>query len=446
VTNGFIFIVVGAFATFLLRRRVIWPVTGVVLAHVAFPNQVVGAMTQWFTPAQWMLLGQVAIFAWLFNAQLVTMIRRHGLLLASLGALGCWMALDVFNVGNSTGGVFTDVLRLAVLPAIQLLIVAVTLRLSSRNERFLVAALIVMACVQVFLAERQVSTHGDWGYFWRTYYERSTWWSSGWDLGMGTTGYPLQLGLFLALTTPFVAWVKSSVLRFGLLAAFVYGTGLSTGRTAFVLTAVAAFFVLVQGSRRWVASLVTLGALAALAPTFLASRSFEFISNKFNNDAGSAEMRRSAFAWAWERRGDYFWFGYPGTRDLRNSGYVSSSLENGYLMFGFSFGLIAAVALVLVQVAAIAKPALASAQAWPAALSALIIVIGGFGSSSFMAFGLEGMLLWVIIPMATFAADRAVGRWHPPDHDAEDESTDDESQPQLEASPAGATAPGADRP
>lgn len=396
-----------ALACFFFRGRLYIPVTLAILTFVFVPGQADGVIMPQLHPGAWFLLVILITFLLANWGNYAPMLRRTTPVAVALVVLMLNSSLDLINPsgGSSLRQWIGFVLRQMVFPYLIYSMVRTELARTPLARRFLLGGLLSMGVLQAYLSFLQVSTHGKSGYIWKSYYARSWWWSENWHIGMGTTAHPLQMGIFLVALIPLLVYVRWHLIRWALILAFLYGIASATARTASVLAVLAVGFVLAYGYQMVVRTGFILLLSTPLALALTNSKVFAALIEKFQSDNGSTQLRGDALRWALAHRNEFYVFGYPGSRDLRTEGVISSSLENAYLMAGLSFGLLFALLLVVVHLGMIVVPLRHFRLALIAPLLPCVFTMIAFnGSSSFMAGGLEGTTFWVFLAIYHAAA------------------------------------------
>lgn len=395
---------------YVLRDRPAWVVATVPVVLVLVPPQAQSTYTIFFHPGVYIAAIFLAVQFFTDQRGVWEALVRSRWLVAAMVALSLYATLDLLNP-HGIGSPIQLALTLARLfgaALVLFLAMRVGLRHGGRGMRIVVGALLLTGVLQVYLADQQVATDGESGYWWRSDYETSWWWVDSYALGIGTTGHPLQLGLFLASLVPMLVLVRRLWIRFALVLAFVYGISAATARTGLVLAIVGATYVVTKGVRRWGRTLILTAAAVPVVIALMGTKAVDQISGKFEADAGSAQLRGDARIWAWEHKDEFLYFGYPGARDLRGAGILGSSLENGYLMAGLEFGLVFAVGLGIFHLATTWLLFRRGGQ-WriPLLLAVVFVLVGFNSSSSFMGGGLEASLFWVYLGMLAGDGDNA---------------------------------------
>lgn len=356
---------------------------------VLIPSQVAQATVPFMHPVGYLLLVHLVTLLWRQDAWTLYLLNRYLPLLLATATISGYAFLDVLGGHSALVQTTAALTQILWLPLGLFFLVARALARRSGGSTLVLATALALGVVQVVLAHVQVTSGGDRGYLWETFYARSWFWSQDASFAMGTTGHPLQLSLFLAQLVLLLARVPNLWLRYALAVTFLYGITLATGRTALVLALAGLGYVVVTSARR--VQNLGFASLGALALSFLLSRGGGAgIMEKIQHDQGSSELRRYALAWSLEHFREFLLFGYPGHRDLRTAGTLGSSLENAYLMVGLEFGLVVAGALVLLHLALVLVVARRPVRgSTPFVLAALVSVVGFNASSSFMGGAIE---------------------------------------------------------
>lgn len=388
--------------------------TAVVAVRILVPGMAEGFLTPYVHPAMYLLMAHVAVqavFAW---PRLRRALRLPIPLVLLVLFLAGWMLLN--SLSDHGGGLLAGALslvRLLALPLLLFLLIRDEVGIRPRSERMLVWTLHVLGVAQVVLGQMQMNANEALVY--ENLYRQAWWWDEYVYRALGTVGHGIQLGFFLAALIFLTLRLRQVSLRIVLSCVYLYGILLAEARLALIFALIASAIVLTASLfHRPVATLVWSAiAGSAAVPAILVSEAYVSVLTKFEDDQGSNELRLQAFQWAGENFREFLWTGYAGTHDLSGAGLIDSSLENGYLIFGLSYGLFAAAVLALVHVTLAVGPVVAR-QHWsvalPASLAAILTIGAFFGSSSFMAQALEGITFYV------FAALGWTGsyRWQSP--------------------------------
>lgn len=412
---------------------VLAPVSVMALA-VLVPANAAGFLTPGFHPFAWLLAGIMAVLlVQTDERQAFLEVAREHMWAVYLIPLGftVWTALDTLNVGGlGLQGLVQFPTMYYVTPVVIFVLVKATVARSHRGLDIALWSLFALGVSQAILVYRQATLPGQEGFVWVSLLEYSWFWSDTWSGPLGSTSHPIQMGLFVAALIPLLTRVRWVVLRFVLGGSFVFAATTASARTATVLSAGAVLFVILYGLRRWVATGVILAATIPTLVWFVNSSWARGIRNKFTDDGGSAQLRQDALLWSWHHREEFLFFGYPGGRELRQTGVLDSSLESGYIMYAFYTGILCALAFLAYHLVMAVRPLFIGGwTALPFVVSSLITLVGFFGSSSFMSRALEWTTFWFVLGLAYAVAK---GREGLPDT-APEEGVED---PEPTAAPA----------
>lgn len=393
--------------TTLFRHRLYIPTILAVLTFVAVPGQAEGLIMPQLHPGAWFLLVLLPFYLSVDWPAYRDILLRTQVVVVAMLALTAYTSLDLINPsgGSSLYQWFGFVLRQMGFPYLIYTMLRAELARTRRAEPVILWSLFLMGLAQVYLSFLQVSTDGKQGYLWKAYYVRSWWWVDNWHIGMGTTAHPLQMGIFLAALIPLLSRLRWQSAAFGIGLAYLYGIASATARTATVLAGAAFVYVFIRGSRAMLRMALVLLLAVPFALTLYRSHAVTVLLAKFRSDGGSTQLRGDALKWVLAHHNEFLVFGYPGSRDLRSAGVLSSSLENAYLMAGLSFGLIFAAALILFHLGMVLAPLRHfRPDLIGYFLAAAFTMIAFNGSSSFMVGGLEGTTFWVFLALYHAAA------------------------------------------
>ena len=191
----------------------------------------------------------------------------------------------------------------------------------------------------------------------------------------GLMGTPLDLGLLCAVATPLVATVKSPRVRYVLLTTCVIGAAVAQARTSLVVVGATALFVVLSDTRRLIWNVLAGVVLVAGGAQYANStRALEGVKERFAGDQGDA-YRFQAYGWFADNYHHYLVFGEGPFADPRTIGATTSSLESTYLVYAYNFGLLFALALLVVQVAYVRRLASGSRHRRALALSGSVFIL-----------------------------------------------------------------------
>lgn len=385
----------------LFWRRPAVLLSAIVLARLIIPGVAQGRIMPVFHPAEALLLIHLCVqllFAWPQTVRALSAAR--GVTCVSVIIL-LFSSVDLLSDQSSVGGVAASGFRVIVFPALLFLLIRdEVFRHGERSLGIFIYPIIAMGLVQVYLGEVQVTTGRS--IVWSQYY-RLFWWFNEGDVGrgMGTIGHYIQYGGFLATIIPLTLWIKWPLVRLPVAFLLVYGVLVSGSRVPLIMALIALSVVILFTFLRNPVQTIILGIVAggSAASVFLSEAGVRMLA-RFQDGRVSNGLRLEAYWWFFERWRDFIWTGYPGARDLRGTGILGSSLENGYLIFGMSAGLaLSGVLLILHAVLALGSYGrLASRPGLGVGLmiAAGMNVVFGFASSSFATGGTEVFLLMFV--------------------------------------------------
>ncbi|WP_148222520.1 hypothetical protein [Rhodococcus opacus] len=234
------------------------------------------------------------------------------------------------------------------------------------------------------------------------YHRFQNWWPRSGVLGrsIGTSDSPLDLALILACGIPLSAVVKSDFVAYAIAVIASAGIIVSESRQGVIYGALALVFVVGYRSKSVVSAAISSILIILVFSEFVFDQIGGGLADRFySDDGGSSRTRELATNFFIDNLQDYLVAGggYGYSFSLRGS-LLSSSLENGYAIFVFDFGLPAVVLLLLIQIAALF---VRRADAAPYRFAAVLGVIMCFGYSSFATQSVAGLLLWTLIGLVS---------------------------------------------
>lgn len=389
----------------LLWNRPAVVLSAVVLSRILIPGLAEGFLTPVLHPAMYLLVAHMAVqavFAW---PRFLRALRAPGIVwMLTLLAVTALVMLDGLNpFGRGPIGTAVVAFQIVLLPVLMFLLIRDEVRHRPSSLGWFVHPLLVVSVFEAVLAIAQVEQ------------ERAILWeellSNSWFLrgdqisrAVGTLGHGIQVGTLMSAATVLTVFVRYVWLRFGLIVLFIYATLVAEARVGLVISLFGAVVVLlVSLVRRPLASAVW-GALAAMGLLrALNSEAGLALQRKFVDDGSSTQLRVVAADWFLERWSEFSLVGFQGPRDLREDGYLASSLENGYFIFAMSFGVLCAVLYLLLQLGTLLRavtPRAGRGRSAALAFAAVAMLVAGVGSSAFMAQGPDGFLFWALCGMA----------------------------------------------
>lgn len=232
------------------------------------------------------------------------------------------------------------------------------------------------------------------------YFERYYWYQfEAGERAHGTLDHPLTLSVVLASTIPLLATVRSTSLQLLMAVVLGYGILLTESRTGFVLGALALAYISIA-SHGAIAKLLGL-TLIAIAIVPMLSGDLDRITGKFSADGGSAEARFAALGHFVEELPSFVLFG-QGTGanySLAREWGLTTSLENGLLMFVVDYGLLATVLMIAPIVAALV--ARSGREQQPYKLAVALGLASWASYSSIATESAAGIVVWFMVGLAT---------------------------------------------
>lgn len=385
-------------ASIALQRRPAWILSAAIVTRVLVPGVAQGVVIPGLHPGVYLILVFVVVRLVLARALLMEALKlsRGGLI--AMGLLVLWGMLDMLNPGGRGGfNTSASLISVYIAPFLMFAMIRHELLRRPKSEAILLWPFLLVTVLEVPLAYWQVRT-GE-AIVWQSIYERQWWWGEV-GRGLGTTGHGLQLALLFVAGIGLSARVRSIFLRFALAGTYLLGIFYTDGRLALLLAIPALVFLIFFSLRSWLRTLTFSGLLAVAAWIGLESVPGQKLLEKFTDDGGSNAKRLAAIDWTFSHIREFLVVGYPGSRDTRGVGVVSSSLENGFLMAAMSYGAVFAAGLLIVYAVYILNGFSVFDRGVPAAMTALLMLIGMNGSSSFMANALEGYVIWFALAFA----------------------------------------------
>lgn len=221
----------------------------------------------------------------------------------------------------------------------------------------------------------------------------------------------LESGLELATLSIFAVgmtyWVKNGLLRTSLIIAYLYLGLLANGRAAMAISIVVALAVILLARSSYFSKAASIIVALLGAGLLYSSEVGQELISKINDDGGSNQKRFDALTWFSQNYESFIFTGYPGNRDLRGSGQLSSSLENAYLMAGLDYGLIFSGILLSLQFYIVVRN-LRNRSAYVMGLAAAGVVVVNMTNSGFISNSISAYLIWIALGLCS------VGTWITP--------------------------------
>ncbi|NDV08154.1 hypothetical protein GXW84_27290 [Rhodococcus sp. IEGM 248] len=347
-----------------------------------------------FHPASWLVVaGALVLLPARTDLVARDFLRAPGLYYA------CTVFLVVSGLMTLLGPGAEAMLRycnVAVVP----LVFFVMIRIFLYGEKVLVRSLaylvVIIVTIQAVLALAQWQL--DSVLVFEHYHRFQNWWPRSGVLGrsIGTSDSPLDLALILACGIPLTVVVKNDFIAYSISVLACAGIIVSESRQGVIYGALALVFVIGYRSRSIISAVMSSTLIFLIFSEFVFNQIGGGLAGRFNSDdGGSSRTRELATSFFIDNLQNYLVTGggYGFSFSLRGS-LLSSSLENGYAIFVFDFGLPVVLLLTLIQVAILA---VRRVDAGPYRLAAVLGVIMCFGYSSFATQSVAGLLVWTLI-------------------------------------------------
>lgn len=292
-------------------------------------------------------------------------------------------------------GVVGLLINIIVAPICLLILVQVAFQEEGRAAGSRIGrALLLMAVCQAVLAAVQVTLKRT--VFYEDDFARFHWFSAErFSRGLGTLDSALDLSFLLVISIPLCLLLRNASLR--LIAASVLTVGVFTtqSRMGVALSILALAFVIVKGQS--VKARIVAGTGMTVALGFILSSSFgqNFLS-RAQNASGSTSRRMEAFEFIVENVSNNALLGkgLNSSYGIRQSSILGSSLENGWAMYAYDFGWVAA-GLYFVLLVSVVITGLCN-RVWTMSLIAVLALIMVSGYSSIMTQGASSVLTFLI--------------------------------------------------
>lgn len=391
----------------LFPRKLAWILSAALLLRVVVPPAAIGIYFWKVHPTITMILG-MALAAFLFGTnEFVQNLRRNSIFGGAVLALCAYGSLDYWGGNSKLLSISMLLTTILVAPALILMFARQVVGEDPRNLRVIAWPMVVMAIAQVVLGQMQLDEHK--AIYWERAYQSSWWWSNDVTRAVGTTGHGLQLGILMTVAAIFVLTIPWVPVRMAIVPVLLYGTMIGSARTAFVLVILLSIVIIIASLRKPFQTLFSVLCVTLLSIPFFASKSSVVtdLIDKFSNDGSSTERRVAAVQYFVDHMDQFIFLGYKGPRDLRESGVLQSSLENGYLAIAMTFGILFAVLFTLLCVVVGTGGMFRSRSAWYLGVGAIVQLIGFASGNSLLSSGIETIMFWAIAGLGLGVADRS---------------------------------------
>lgn len=348
-------------------------------------------------PASWLILSSFVVLAYIHFDKFETMVLNRLAVMSSLAAV---VVFTTVMTADSRG--LEALLRYFNVFVIPLLLMVIVLAvIDSRGARVLWCTMVAIGLVQSCMGILQYSTNS--ALVFSSFHKYQYWWPADGriDRALGTLDSPMDLAMFLAVClalclgvrNPYIRWLFALILGSGIL---VTQSRLGVG-IAGMLLAIYGTYGLLRGSFR---ERVLIGVSVLVLPAILTSSLAVGVSERwFVDDGNSLGNRTDAY--------DYF-FAELLSHTIIGDGFGSSfelfgtvirtSLESGYAIFVFDFGLL--VTLIILAIQGYGLMSAVTARSFNVATALLVAIIMCFGFSSFATQGSAAVTLWLLVALA----------------------------------------------
>lgn len=396
-----VWVFVAAFLALMGRRNPLGMIVVVLLLRLAMPSTAGYVLTgRWeayaaIHPSTILLLFVLAFTILEFRSEVSEELRARAGEYYYLGAfVVLYMSLTLISSGPmGTSGL----INVVVAPMFFYFVVNIARRLDPESARTLILWFIGACVVETAIAILQFAVNAP--VFWTNSL------AVPFVRPMGTLDSPLDLGFVLAVATPLLTVLRSSVLRVLLICTFGIGIITSESRTPTVVFAIVAIVVLWRPSSRNAERSMGVVALAVGAVVALRSGLAEGILFRVQVDDGNSSFQRSiAFEYAKDNIERFLFLGngWGSTFGLKGS-ILRTSLENGFLTMAFDVGVIAVAGLAVVILMHLRPLFSANYGSRSAALAVLVAVALATSYSGLVTMSASAIVLWLVMSLATSA-------------------------------------------
>lgn len=394
------FVLASAFAS-----RPVWLVSAAIVIRILVPFYASNAWMVGLHMAGYLVAATAIMQLVLYRPRVIRVLLNSKAELALFSVLVVLMLVNSVSAYSSIMNVLMNLAIIYLTPFTLYLLLKMEIhRLGLRAIQVISVPFHLTMLYQLWLAMRQKETGELLVY--EQYSQQTVWFQTTEEVGRsyGTLESGLELATLCIFAVAMTYWIKNSLLRVLLIVAYLYTGLLSNGRAAVVISIVVAVAVLLL-ARSGLASKIASGVIGLISGGFLyLSEAGQELISKVNDDGGSNQKRFDALTWVSNNFQHFIMTGYPGDRDLRASGQLSSSLENAYLIAAMGYGLIFSVVLLALQLFIVIRN-MRSASAVVMGLAALGIIAVNMTNSGFTTNSTSAYLLWIALGLCS------VGTW-----------------------------------
>tara|TARA_R100000365_G_C2747378_1_gene77247 strand:- start:4974 stop:6302 length:1329 start_codon:yes stop_codon:yes gene_type:complete len=398
----------GALGGAIFKRTPGLAIYGFIATIVLFPGIARGSVTPFLHPSLFILIG--LLIAQLGNKRAprsqASITTRLLLSIATL--ISAYALIESFFGIQAVGWWVTTTLSYVLLPPLAYLVLREAQsrgQVTTRGISILIALLVLfesaLGMLQTALGEPVV---------WEMLFSSQWWWQFPLTRAIGTMGHWIPYALFISAALPLLIYSRSKFLILSVVPVAMIAILLSQSRAGIILGVLGALFAVLgviatTGFRRSLPTVLAIAIIAALAIPYLGS--VEAISRFGAAGEASDLLRTTGLQWFIENSPTIAVYGDAGFTDPRGNGALTSSLENGFLMFAVNWGVVPAVALFVLHLCGIVRTGLDyGISAIPAITSASLVLVGMNVYSSFMAENVDVLLFWVFLSLGADGGSR----------------------------------------
>jgi hypothetical protein len=275
----------------------------------------------------------------------------------------------------------------------------------------IVPVVLVAASAESVLALVQFFTHDS--VVFERYYMSNYWWTDYLQRSLGTFDSPLDLAAFLTMAIPLTSALRSTPAALLLAGLLTTGVVVSGSRTGVGLAAVAIVWIVFARSSNAIPAILTSLTIVLAAAALLWSPLATTLLGRFGFGGALSTQARVEALPAGIRLamedlvgGHGSGYAYKYSRTL-----LESSFEDAYLATAIDFGLLVAVALIVIQLWATFS---GRGGQLLFRLPGVMVVVWGFSYSSFVSTSTFGTLSWTFIALSAITAYRSSPSAGPP--------------------------------
>lgn len=331
--------------SFPLARRPSVLVITILAVWIAIPSvggvDVLGSPVH---PAAWLTFAATLVVIARDGKLVLEVIARNPLIFTILAVVNVFSIL-LTQFGPGAGATFSYLVTYGA-GSLLFLLVRVGWIMNPQSSRNIALGVVWLSVISSGLALIQFWT-GD-VIFWGVSRLQFYWFNPERFRPVGTLDSPLDLALLLVIALPLCAQIHRAFWRFAAAAAIIGGILATQSRSAVIFALLGAAYLVLKSDMRTGARIMSItttiaaGIFILLVPNPLTVA----VQNRFEASAESSQARSKAldiFVQALSQAGG----GFGSSSWFRDMGLTATSLENGYLMFAFDFGVPLTLLLVL---------------------------------------------------------------------------------------------------